>query len=145
MNEFIIFYTDDDEDDLSIFADAVKSLSKKIQLQTYNGGDKLLQAIQNPPPTPNLIFLDLNMPGKNGFDVLLELRTSETNNDIPVIIFSTSSEPAIIEKCRLLGANYFITKPVLMRDIIKSIEYALEVDWSEFVPEKHNFVHKFLD
>jgi len=145
MNDFIIFYTDDDEDDLSIFADAVESLPKKIQLQTYNGGDKLLKAIHNPPPTPHLVFLDLNMPGKNGLDVLLELRNSETNNDIPVIIFSTSNEPAIIEKCRLLGANYFISKPVLMRDIIKSIEYALEVDWSEFVPERHNFVHKFLD
>lgn len=83
------------------------------------------------------------MPGKNGFDVLLELRNSKTNHDIPVIIFSTSSEPAIIEKCRLLRANYFITKPVLMRDIIKSIEYALEVDWSEFVPAGNNFVHKF--
>lgn len=145
MNDFIIFYTDDDEDDLNIFSDAVELLTKKIQLQTYNGGDKLLKAILNPPPIPNLVFLDLNMPGKNGFDVLLELRTLESNNAIPVIIFSTSSEPAIIEKCRLLGANYFITKPVLMRDIIKSIEYALEVDWSEFVPEKHNFVHKFLD
>lgn len=143
MNDFIIFYTDDDEDDLNIFADAVELLPKKIQLKTYNCGDKLLKAIHNPPPTPNLIFLDLNMPGKNGFDVLLELRNSKTNHDIPVIIFSTSSEPAIIEKCRLLRANYFITKPVLMRDIIKSIEYALEVDWSEFVPAGNNFVHKF--
>ncbi len=141
MTNLTIFYTDDDEDDLSIFADAVESLPEKIQLNTYNGGDKLLTAIYNPPPTPHVIFLDLNMPGKNGFDVLAELRNSD-KKDIPVIIFSTSNEPGIIEKCRLLGANLFITKPVLMKDIIKSIEHALQINWAEFVPDTKSFVYK---
>ena len=118
MTNLTIFYTDDDEDDLSIFADAVESLPEKIQLNTYNGGDKLLTAIYNPPPKPHVIFLDLNMPGKTGFDVLAELRNSD-KKDIPVIIFSTSNEPGIIERCLTLGANLFITKPVLMKDIIK--------------------------
>jgi hypothetical protein len=56
MTNLTIFYTDDDEDDLSIFADAVESLPEKIQLKTYNGGDKLLVAIYNPPPTPHVVF-----------------------------------------------------------------------------------------
>lgn len=141
MTNLTIFYTDDDEDDLSIFADAVESLPEKIQLKTYNGGDKLLTAINNPPPIPYVVFLDLNMPGKNGFDVLKELRDSE-KKDIPIVIFSTSNEPGIIEKCRLLGANLFITKPVLMKDIVKSIEHALEINWKEFVPDAKNFVYK---
>lgn len=141
MTNLTIFYTDDDEDDLSIFADAVESLPEKIQLKTYNGGDKLLTAINNPPPIPYVVFLDLNMPGKNGFDVLKELRDSE-KKDIPVVIFSTSNEPGIIEKCRLLGANLFISKPVLMKDIVKSIEHALEINWKEFVPDAKNFVYK---
>lgn len=142
MNDITIFYTDDDEDDLSIFADAVESLQKKIKLQTYTGGEKLLNAIYNPPPTPNVVFLDLNMPGKNGFDVLTELRNNEERTDIPVIIFSTSNEPGIIEKCRVLGASLFITKPVLMKDIINSINHALEIDWKNFVPTANNFVYK---
>lgn len=141
MTDLTIFYTDDDEDDLSIFADAIESLPKKIQLKTYNGGDKLLSAIYNPPPTPHVIFLDLNMPGKNGFDVLTEIRNSD-KKDIPVVIFSTSNEPGIIEKCRTLGANLFITKPVLMKDIVKSIEHALQINWEEFVPDTKSFVYK---
>jgi CheY-like chemotaxis protein len=141
MTNLTIFYTDDDEDDLSIFADAVESLPRKIQLKTYNGGDKLLTAINNPPPTPHVVFLDLNMPGKNGFDVLAELRNSD-KKDTPVIIFSTSNEPGIIEKCRLSGANLFITKPILMKDIVKSIEHALGINWKEFVPDIKNFVYK---
>ncbi|MBZ4044309.1 response regulator [Flavobacterium hibisci] len=142
MNDMIIFYTDDDEDDLSIFADAVESLQKKIILQTYTGGEKLLSAIYNPPPVPSIVFLDLNMPGKNGFDVLSELRNSDFKINIPIIIFSTSNEPGIIEKCRVLGANLFITKPVLMKDIVKSINHALEIDWENFVPTISNFVYK---
>lgn len=142
MTDLTIFYTDDDEDDLSIFTDAVESLPKKIQLKTYNGGEKLLNAIYNPPPTPSVVFLDLNMPGKNGFDVLKELQNSDEKRNIPIIIFSTSSEPSIIEKCRNLGANYFITKPVLMKDIVKSIQHALEINWKEFIPGPKNFVYK---
>ncbi|KUJ60853.1 histidine kinase [Flavobacteriaceae bacterium CRH] len=142
MTDLTIFYTDDDEDDLSIFTDAVESLPKKIELKTYNGGEKLLNAIYNPPPTPSVVFLDLNMPGKNGFDVLKELQDSEEKKDIPIIIFSTSSEPGIIEKCRTLGADYFITKPVLMKDIVKSIEHALAINWKEFIPGPKNFVYK---
>lgn len=142
MSDITIFYTDDDEDDLSIFTDAVESLQIKIKLQTYTGGEKLLNAIYNPPPTPHVVFLDLNMPGKNGFDVLEELRNNEEKTNIPVIIYSTSSEPGIIEKCRSLGANLFITKPVLMRDITRSIEHALGIDWKNFVPTVSNFVYK---
>lgn len=142
MSEITIFYTDDDEDDLSIFTDAIESLQKKVNLQTYTGGQKLLNAIYNPPPTPNIVFLDLNMPGKNGFDVLAELRDNGEKIGIPIIIFSTSNEPVIIEKCRSLGATCFMTKPVLMRDIIKSIDHALETDWENFVPTVHNFVYK---
>ncbi|WP_431241168.1 response regulator [Flavobacterium sp. P21] len=142
MDELLIFYTDDDEDDLSLFADAVESLSQDIILQTYSGGEKLLNAIAQSPPKPNVIFLDLNMPGKNGFDVLNELKGSEENSDIPVIIFSTSNEPSIIEKCLNLGANYFITKPVLMKDIIKSIEHSLTINWKEFVPDRKTFVYR---
>ncbi|CAD0007067.1 response regulator [Flavobacterium chungangense] len=144
MDAITIFYTDDDDDDLSIFADAVESLHKEIKLQTYTGGEKLLNAIYNPPPTPNVIFLDLNMPGKNGFDVLAELYNGDKLN-IPIIIFSTSNEPGIIEKCRALGASLFITKPVLMNDIIKSIEHALQMDWENFVPTVNNFVFQNKD
>ncbi|MBE8724263.1 response regulator [Flavobacterium hungaricum] len=142
MKDFTIFYTDDDDDDLSIFADAVESVPQKVSLQTYTGGEKLLQAIFNPPPTPYVVFLDLNMPGKNGFEVLQEIRGSDKKN-IPVIIYSTSNEPSIIERCRNLGASCFVTKPILMSDIIKSIQHALEVDWEKFTPTHANFVYKY--
>ena len=89
MTDFTIFYTDDDEDDLSIFTDAVESLSKKIQLQTYSGGEKLLNAIYNPPPTPHVVFLDLNMPGKDGRETLKEIKEHPNYKKFHIIRFLT--------------------------------------------------------
>ncbi|MNK49265.1 Response regulator rcp1 [compost metagenome] len=143
MTDFTIFYTDDDEDDLCIFADAVESLPHNINLQTYSGSQNFLNALSDSPVIPSVIFLDLNMPGKNGFDVLQELRNSEDKKDIPVVIYSTSSEPGNIERCLSLGANCFITKPVLMSDIIKAIEHAMKIDWDKFIPTRSNFVFKY--
>ncbi|RYJ39103.1 MULTISPECIES: response regulator [Flavobacterium] len=143
MTDFTIFYTDDDEDDLCIFADAVESIPHNIKLQTYSGGQNFLNAISDPSVVPSVVFLDLNMPGKNGFDVLEELRKSDDKKDIPVVIYSTSSEPGNIERCLNLGANCFITKPVLMSDIIKAIEHAMQIDWKKFIPNQSNFVFKY--
>ncbi len=72
--------------DIDLISD-LKTFAAKLATEMPKVPDeKLLNAIYNPPPTPHLVFLDLNMPGKNGFDVLAELRNSEVKNDIPVII-----------------------------------------------------------
>ena len=62
MTDFTIFYTDDDEDDLSIFADAVESIPQNIKLKTYSGSQNFLNAISDPAVIPSVVFLDLNMP-----------------------------------------------------------------------------------
>lgn len=75
--EFTIFYTDDDLDDLDFFTEVVESMENGVELVTQNNGKKLLEALHNPPPAPSVVFLDLNMPGINGFDVLTEIRQSD--------------------------------------------------------------------
>ena len=142
MNPLTIFYTDDDEDDLSIFSDAVNALKKELNLFTFDRPEKFLDAIDNPPPTPNVVFLDLNMPGKNGLEVLQELRSLGSHKKTPVIIFTTTSDPHTIKKCKAYGANYFITKPLSMKGLIASIEHTLKIDWDKFIPSGNEFVYK---
>ena len=60
---------------------------------------------------PQLILLDLNMPRKNGFEALAEIKADENLCKIPIIIFTTSKAPKDIEKAYLLGANCFVSKP----------------------------------
>ena len=66
-----------------------------------------------PPPDFPLILLDLNMPGKSGMDVLKEIKSNAETSHIPIIVLTTSDDPAEIEQCYQLGCNAYIIKPVL--------------------------------
>ena len=67
---------------------------------------------QLPPPDFPLILLDLNMPGKSGMDVLKEIKSNVETSHIPIIVLTTSDDPAEIEQCYQLGCNAYIIKPV---------------------------------
>src|ERR1700712_2899640 len=95
-----IFYADDDVDDLDFFIEATQDMLESVSL--FELGDKMLQVLRNPPPKPSIIFLDLNMPAKSGFDVLKEIKASPAFGDVPVLILTTSISPVDIAKCKAL-------------------------------------------
>jgi CheY-like chemotaxis protein len=134
MNQELIniFYTDDDKDDIAIFRDAVTEAGNEINLVTHFDGGALMHLLKNPPPSPAMVFLDWNMPGKNGDEVLSEIRATESLREIPVLIFSTSSSDDNIEAARRLGANMYITKPNSFKEIVKIIRHCLTIDWKNF-------------
>lgn len=137
-----IFYTDDDRDDIAFFKDAVVAASSDINVvANYNGGD-LLQLLQNPPPHPAMVFLDWNMPGKDGAYVLKQIMTHETTSKIPVIILSTSDLQENVEYARELGAKMYMTKPNSFKALVELIKYALGIDWYTFIPDDRNFLYK---
>lgn len=140
-NNITIFYADDDADDLEFFRDVTTAIDKKIELFTHENGNQLLVAVRNPPPSPHIIFLDLNMPGKDGFEVLKELKSAEEYKNIPVVIFSTSNDQGNIIKSKELGANLYITKPNSFAKFQKSIEHTLSINWEAFKPSLENFLY----
>lgn len=141
-NVLTVFYADDDQDDLDVFKDVAEDIDENLSVHTHNNGELLLNALDNPPPTPQIVFLDLNMPGKNGLQVLKEIRQERKLNDLPVVILSTSDDERTIGICRELGANYFITKATDYIELKKSIDHALNIDWGTFRPEPHDFSYK---
>ena len=142
FGEFTIFYADDDHDDLDFFKDVIETISQKINLFTHDHGEKMLDALKNPPPVPQIIFLDLNMPGKSGFEVLEEIKNSDELKHLPVVIFSTSNDPNNIAKSMKMGANFYVTKPTSFESLKKSIEHTLQIDWANFKPTKTTFIYK---
>src|SRR5689334_15424704 len=90
-NAFNIFYTDDDTDDIAFFRDAIKEINGSIELNTQFNGNDLLELLENPPPYPSILFLDWNMPGKDGEFCLKAIRSDDRTRDLPVVIFSTSN------------------------------------------------------
>lgn len=106
-----ILLIDDDDDDQEIFLTAIQEISDTVQYTYINSGREALQKLSSGELTPEVIFLDLNMPLMSGQEFLFQIKKKETLSQIPVIIFSTSSDPSTVELTKDLGAYDFITKP----------------------------------
>ena len=119
-----ILFADDDAEDRLIIRDAMELLNAGDIMVFADNGEKLLELLKTNFTTwlPCLIVLDLNMPKMNGTRTLTWLKNNENFKHIPVIIYSTSVNPMEKEKCLLLGAHSFITKPI---SFIESKETAL--------------------
>jgi PleD family two-component response regulator len=138
-----IFLADDDDDDCTVFEDALNELNVETYLTITNDGVELLSTLnENVPPPPYVIFLDLNMPRKNGFESLKEIRQIKKLEAIPVVILSTSSNVDIIDKAFHLGANYYICKPTSYPLMIKMIGKVLSLDIKQLneQPSRNKFV-----
>ena len=102
---------DDDEDDRFFMEQAFKTDSAHTQVYLAADGQQALDWLQSAQPLPDVILLDLNMPGMNGFEVLKHLKQSAFYHPIPVVILTTSDVDSDREQARQLGATEFITKP----------------------------------
>ncbi len=136
-----IFYADDDIDDLDFFREVTEEIDQPVTL--FEHPEKLLHTLHNPPPKASIIFLDLNMPVKTGFDVLNEIKATPSIKDIPVIILTTSLNPTDVSRCKELGAKLYIRKPTSVGDLKKAVNFVLDTDWDNFTPTDQQFVFKF--
>ena len=109
---------DDDEDDQHIFMTAAAEVSDNVSCVAFYDARKALRKLESGEITPDVIFLDLNMPMMNGEQFLTEIKKNENLKKIPVIIFSTSSNQNTIEAVKALGASAFITKPSLYDELV---------------------------
>ena len=88
-----------------------------------------------------MLFLDLNMPGLTGFDVLTKLRASDSFKKLPIVIFSTSHDEQSIALSKELGASYYVPKSSNFSTLKESIAHAMRIDWKTFNATEENFVY----
>ena len=118
----ICFLVDDDLDDHEIFQIALENLDVNIELRTaFDGRDALDRLEKDVLFLPDYIFLDLNMPRLNGLQCLHELKKTERLKNIPVIIYTTSSEERHKSQAIDLGAQEFITKPANVDELSQKL------------------------
>jgi CheY-like chemotaxis protein len=138
-----IMLAEDDIDDRLVFQEAFNELNMNLQLVIVNNGEELINYLSEKAILlPQLVFLDLNMPFKNGFECLHELKRNEKLKDIPVIIYSTSGSGIEREKCRQLKAHLYITKPSSFTRLKKIINKILIMDFVDGLVEEPK--EKFL-
>lgn len=120
-----LLLADDDMDDCDFFKDAIAEISDALKLTILNNGVELMSFLVNdPPPQPNMIFLDLNMPKKSGLECIAEIKASASLAHIPIIIYSTSMDHLVIDTLYKMGANYYIQKPAefaSIKSVIKKV------------------------
>ena len=138
-----ILLADDDTDDCNFFKEVLDELLIKTHLATvYNGEQLMIYLDETSRELIDVLFLDINMPRKNGFECLDEIKQNEKLKDLPVIIFSTSYEQEVVNRLHESGAHYFIRKPSDFAQFKKIIYHALLlIVQSEIAqPSRANFV-----
>ena len=113
-----VFLIDDDEDDRHFFDLCVTDLQLKIDLECEKDCESaLVKLTDERRALPEVIFLDWNMPGTSGEQCLKALRKIQRLDNIPVIVFTTSTAEQDRKDALRLGASTFITKPSSLRDL----------------------------
>ena len=118
-----ILLIDDDDDDQFIFLTALENVAPDCHCDISNNALEAFQYLHARAETPDMIFLDLNMPLMNGFEFLFILKGDPRFSLVPVIIFSTSDSPEDLERAKGLGALQFITKTADIELLKKDLQF----------------------
>jgi CheY-like chemotaxis protein len=105
------FLVDDDTDDQEIFALALEEVDRSISCIVAQDGVQAIDMLSNQDFKPHYIFLDINMPRMNGMQCLEKIRKMSRLQDVPVVMYSTASDPVYYSETKRLGAAEFIVKP----------------------------------
>jgi two-component system, chemotaxis family, response regulator Rcp1 len=122
-----VLLVEDSPGDVRLTREALKDTKMHISLQVVSDGIEAMAYLGREnayakAPRPDLILLDLNLPKKDGRDVLREIKESDSLKSIPVVILTTSASEADIDRSYKLHANCYITKPVNLQGFIKVVQ-----------------------
>lgn len=119
---YSILVAEDDLDDKLLIQDAFEENGLgSMPIEYVENGDELLQVLNKNMQLPVLIFMDLNMPKKDGREALKEIKSSPRLKHIPVIVFTTSNSEDDIRMSYLHGVNTYFTKPALFSELVETV------------------------
>jgi CheY-like chemotaxis protein len=134
-----ILIADDDTDDRLFMERALRQSGYTQAIQFVEDGEELMEYLyrkgrytEENAPWPDLLILDLNMPRKNGFQALSEIKEDIKLRRLPVVVMTTSSADEDIVKTYNLGVNSFVTKPFNFNRLVEMVG-ALKTYWMDTV------------
>ncbi len=136
-----IVMADDDDDDFKFFKSAAENISSSIKISRAANWLQLTNYL-NRKPLPDIIFLDLNMPVKNGLECLESIRSEPKYDEISIIIYSTSDLKKDVDESYEHRANYYVVKPEKFEDIENILHKVSSMDKSLLTsrPSKTSFL-----
>ncbi len=132
MASRVILYVEDDDAAFSLAKIVLQDAEPEIEVRRALDGEQALAILQRlapyqDAPRPDLILLDLNLPKKNGFEVLADVKRSEGLRSIPVVMFSTSVNRRDRSDSLALGAQDYVTKPSSFDSFVEAVKTACSV------------------
>jgi len=132
-----ILLADDDRDHILLFQRVIKKLYPEIEVSSVTDGEQLIQFLHL--NRTDLVFLDLNMPCKNGYECLQEIRRDILLRDLPIIVYSSSAHLSDIQRSFLHNADFYLVKPFQTDHLKKALEIILSVNWKEDTSLKQHY------
>lgn len=125
MKRCRILLAEDDPDDILLLKDAFNSLGAREVIDFADNGEQVLKKLQEDANAelPDLIVVDVNMPRIGGMQTLERLKSDKRLKDIPVLIYTTSTNPVDEERFLRLGAQGYIIKPSSFKKLIETAKY----------------------
>jgi len=123
-----VVFVDDDADEFYLFNEAIEQAELAVKMRRAKDGNDLIKYLHE-NELPDVIFMDLNMPYKDGVETLTELKSNGNFKEIPVIIFSTSRNANQINTCFDKGANMYVVKPETFDEISHMVKKVFAIDW----------------
>ncbi len=129
MTDRVLLYVEDEDAAVFLLETALKEASIDVNLYRVTDGEQALAFLKKSGdyqdmPRPDLVLLDLNLPRKNGLELLSELKESQDLNSLAVVVFTSSSLPADRRKSLALGAQEYITKPASFDGFVTAVKNA---------------------
>ncbi len=121
----VIFVIEDNPDDIYLVKEGFRQLDMAHQLKFFKRGNQALEFLRKGDRLPSIVLLDLNLPDKDGREILVEIKQDPILRKIPVIIFSTSDSPNDVAFCMSNYANSYVVKPLEFMDLVEALRILL--------------------
>jgi len=132
-----ILLAEDDKDHAFIFECILKKVDASKRLSVVNDGDELFLFLLK--ENPDIIFLDLKMPCKTGFECLDEMKKNSAYSKIPVIVYSSSAQLSDIEESYIHKADFYMVKPFSAKHLEQALESIFTMDWHAGSPLNQHY------
>lgn len=124
-----VLIVDDEPDYLALITYGLQALAPQTVICTASSADEALQQLQAPAPAPNLILLDIRLPGPSGFEILRQVKQDARLRTIPVVMLTSSELPSDVQRAYELGASGYISKLSYEHDLPTVLSHTI-LYWS---------------
>jgi len=124
-----VLSVEDNPGDIRLIKEGVDAVGDNIELRQYTNGQQTIDAFVEDDLHPegiDLVFLDLNLPGKSGLEILQRIRKEQAYDRVPVVVLSSSENPDDIQRVYEESGNAYLTKPVDPDKFIQTIVAAIQ-------------------